>query len=470
MSWREALFPARMERIAVVAPAARLRDILAAMAAAGVVQPVRLPGRTGGDASVALARMSARPEWAAAANAPALTATSPDIAELERDGKLAELAGEAELQTVAASTGRRGRIVAIAGWSPRSAVPALAARLAALGGAVSLRPISAWIQPPTLLPASGRSVAFQPLVDTYGIVPYADSNPSLFAGIAYVLMFGMMFGDAGHGALLLVAGIVIAASRRGWMARFRGMAPFVIGAGITSIAFGFAYGDAFGPTRLVPTLWLAPLHAPLTLMAVAIASGAALLAISYAFGAVNRWREGGIWAALFALPGLAGIALYAGAALAGFGMFLHRSDVATGGFILATTGLLLAFAGLYAKAGGGPQGAVEAVIELFDGVIGIGTNTISFTRLAAFGLTHAALGAIIWSGTTALWGRGPLGYTAAVALFLAGNAITFGLEALVAAIQALRLEYYEMFSRIFVSEGRSFAPWRVPLHAIKESP
>jgi V/A-type H+-transporting ATPase subunit I len=470
MSWPDALFPARMERIAVVAPAARIRDVLAAMAVAGVVEPVRLPGRTGGDAAEALARLAGRPEGAGAANAPALSAAAPDIAELERDGKLAELAGEAELETVAASAGRRGRIVAGAGWSPRSAVPALAERLSALGGAVTRRPVSAWVQPPTLLPAAGRGVAFQPLVDTYGIVPYADLNPSLFAGIAYVLMFGMMFGDAGHGALLLLAGVAMRLSRHGWMSRLRAMAPFVIGAGVASIAFGFAYGDAFGPTGLVPVLWLAPLVAPLTLMAAAVAAGAALLTMSYLLGAVNRWRERGVWSALLALAGFAGIAVYAGLALAGLGVYLHRSGVTAAGVALAATGLLLAFAGLYRDAGGGPQGAIEAVIELFDGVIGIGTNTISFTRLAAFGLTHAALGGIIWSGTTALWGRGPLGWIAAIALFLVGNVLTFALEALVAAIQALRLEYYEMFSRMFVSEGRSFAPWLVPMHSEKESP
>ena len=37
------------------------------------------------------------------------------------------------------------------------------------------------------------------------------------------------------------------------------------------------------------------------------------------------------------------------------------------------------------------------------------------------------------------------------------------LGALVGAIQALRLEYYELFSRVFSSEGRPFTPWHVPL-------
>lgn len=83
---------------------------------------------------------------------------------------------------------------------------------------------------------------------------------------------------------------------------------------------------------------------------------------------------------------------------------------------------------------------------------------VSFARLAAFGLTHAALLGLVWEGTQALWGPGWRA-PAAIVLFVVGNVVTFGLEALVAGIQALRLEYYELFSRIFTAEGRPFRPW-----------
>jgi V/A-type H+/Na+-transporting ATPase subunit I len=78
-------------------------------------------------------------------------------------------------------------------------------------------------------------------------------------------------------------------------------------------------------------------------------------------------------------------------------------------------------------------------------------------------MTHAALAAVVWQATTALWPGSLLARAAAVAVFVVGNALTFGLEALVAAIQALRLEYYELFSRVFSIEGRPFRPWHVPL-------
>lgn len=48
-------------------------------------------------------------------------------------------------------------------------------------------------------------------------------------------------------------------------------------------------------------------------------------------------------------------------------------------------------------------------------------------------------------------------------LFAVGTALSFALEALVAGVQALRLEYYELFSRLFETEGRPFRPWHVPV-------
>ena len=316
---------------------------------------------------------------------------------------------------------------------------------------------------------SGSSGAFQPLVDIYATVPYADVNPALFAGLAYAVMFGMMFGDVGHGAVLTAGGFVLARARNGRLANYRRSAPFVVAAGIASTFFGLAYGEAFGPTGLVPTLWLSPLAQPVTLLAAGIGVGALLLAISYGIGTANRWRESGPAMALVELSGFAGTALYVGLALAGMGWFFHTVPLALAGGGLAAAGLILGFVGLYAEAGGRAAGAVEAGVELFDAVVRIGANTVSFGRLAAFGLTHAALGSIVWSGTVFVAERGGAWWLPAAVLFVAGNAIAFALEALVAGIQALRLDYYELFSRIFIASGRTFQPWHMAAVIGKEA-
>jgi V/A-type H+-transporting ATPase subunit I len=132
---------------------------------------------------------------------------------------------------------------------------------------------------------------------------------------------------------------------------------------------------------------------------------------------------------------------------------------------MAGIALLIAFAGFLAESGGGGYGLLQALIEVVDLIVRLGSNVASFARLAAFGLAHAALGLLVWDGTQALWRRGGFVAVAAVLLLVVGSALAFALEGLVAAVQALRLEYYELFSRVFVSQGRPFQPWELRVDA-----
>jgi V/A-type H+-transporting ATPase subunit I len=301
------------------------------------------------------------------------------------------------------------------------------------------------------------------LVDTYATVPYVDLNPSVIAGLAYVLMFGMMFADVGEGALLLCLALAIRVGRPRRLAGLRPGWLFMAGAGAASMVFGALYGEYFGPTGVVPVLWLTPLDHPVTLLVVAMGVGALFLTVAYALGTVNRFREGGWRLALYAPTGIAGVTVFLGLGLLAGAIYLDVGLLVLGAGVLTAVGLGLAFAGLLLSAGGGAAGAAQAAIELFDLVMRICSNLVSFARLAAFGLTHAALGLVIWQATTALWDRGPAGAVAGAAVFVVGTAVAFGLEGLVAAIQALRLEYYELFSRIFDGEGRPVRPWHIPL-------
>jgi V/A-type H+-transporting ATPase subunit I len=306
-------------------------------------------------------------------------------------------------------------------------------------------------------------------VETYGALRYADVDPTPFAAVAFVLMFGMMFGDVGQGLLLAGLGVALSRARRGRFAPFRHLWPFPVAAGLAAAVFGFLYGEFFGPTGVVPTLWVKPTEEPITLLAAGVAVGGLLLAASYAIGTVNRWREGGRVAALLAPSGIAGFLLFLGLGLAAAGWYRASAPLGVLGGLLAVAGALLLGAGFHAEAGRGAAAATQATVEVVDAVVRVVANVISFTRLAAFGLMHAALAAVVWDATTALWGSA-VGSVLAVLTFVLGNALTFGLEALVAAVQALRLEYYELFSRIFSGEGHRFDPWHIPLDSRKEAP
>jgi V/A-type H+-transporting ATPase subunit I len=459
MLWPDAALPVRMRRIAIVAPAGSLRDVLVAVASAAAVQ---IDDGNGGQATPGEAarrlQHAGRP-----AQRSALTLDPPDLGRLEQAGRYDLLAGEAQLESYTTAAVGRSGAAALAGWIPAYRLPEVTAQVAAAGGAMVRLRRRPGTEARTLLGAQGMRRSLTPLVQTYGTVPYADIDPTWLAWLAYVLMFGMMFGDAGQG-LLLVG--VAAALRAGWprrARRFRRAWPFVGGCGVAATIFGVLYGEFFGPTGLTAPIWLDPLSEPVTLLLAAVGVGAVPLAGAYALGTVNRWREGGWPAALYAPSGIAGTALFLGAGLAIGGWYAHVAPLLVAGGAVAVAGLALALAGFLAEAGGGGTGTVQALVELADMLVRLGSNVVSFTRLAAFGLTHAALGLLVWEGTQALWHRGGALSVAAIAVFLAGTALAFSLEALVAAIQALRLEYYELFSRVFVTQGRPFRPWHVPV-------
>lgn len=75
------------------------------------------------------------------------------------------------------------------------------------------------------------------------------------------------------------------------------------------------------------------------------------------------------------------------------------------------------------------------------------TNTMSFLRVGAYVLVHAGMMLVVF--TLAEMSSG-IGY---VLVLIVGNAFVMGLEALLVAIQVLRLEYYEMFSRFYDGDG-----------------
>ncbi|WP_435642448.1 V-type ATPase 116kDa subunit family protein [Streptomyces sp. H49] len=463
MPWSEAVTPVRMRRVAVIVPQAALRAALVRIAEEGCVELDRAEEAAPGAATVRLQRLRGRgatvgPECARTA---LLAAAAPDLDLLEREEEVALLAGEAQLEERAEGAVRQGEVAALAGWCPAAEVPRVAGRLAATGGALLPLPSPRGTDPPTLL-RPGRAASFTPLVTTYGTPAYADVDPSWPAGLTYVAMFGIMFGDVGHGALLVLGAVAL---RLGWPRRLAGLGrlwPFLAGAGVASMVAGAAYGEFFGPTGLLPVLWLSPLESPARLLAAAVVFGAGLLALAHAAGAVNRVREGGWGSALYAASGCAGLMFYPGLALAGTGLVLHRQAPAVAGAALAVTGLALVASGLFRATAGGGAGLAETAVRLFDVVVRTGTNTLSFARLAAFGLTHAALADLVWRGTTGLAGRGAAGVAGAAVLFVVGTTVSFGLEALVAGVQALRLEFYELFSRLFDREGRPFRPWHVP--------
>ena len=420
MSWREQVVSAQMLRAAVVAPERRFNSVLGAVADVGLFEPD--PLMDGSD----------------------------------------RLSGEASVDQQSINALRTGECAMVSGWVQRRDVEMLRGHVEPLGGAVAELPMPRGVTPPTAHADAPISEPLRPLVTTHATVPYRDLDPTLFAAAAYMVMFGMMFGDVAHGMFVIAVGLVIRASHNDRLRKAQAAVPFLLGAGVAAVCFGLLYGEAFGPTGLVPTLWMRPLDDPETLLVAGLVLGSTLLAITFVLATVNRWRESGPALALYDASGVGGGLLFAGAATYLGGVLGSASWLRVLAVALLAIGFVLTFTGLLASAGSGASGVMQAAVEMFDTVLRLGSNIVSFTRLAAFGLTHAVITEVVWDGTVGLWDRsGAVAIVAAVVLFIVGNAAAIALSGLVGAIQALRLEYYELFSRLFISMGRPFVPWHI---------
>jgi V/A-type H+-transporting ATPase subunit I len=455
-----------MSRVAVVAPRARAREALVVLAGLGIVELAGNLPPAEGEAVEALHRL--RRARAHVPGEPAVLDRPPDVAALERAGASGVLEGEVELSRRARLAVPHGSFTAWVGWTPTEDLVRLNDELGRIGAAAVELARPAWVEPPTLLNPVRVEQPFRPLVQNYGTTPYGDLDPTAFTIVSFVIMFGIMFGDVGHGLVLVLLSLWLRRRRRGRFAPFRGLWMIPFAAGLAGMFFGFLYGECFGPTGLVPTLWLSPLEEPVTLLLVALAIGVVLLTISYVLGIVNRWRHFGRKEALLAQFGVAGLSVFLGGLLLAGGAYTGLGALLVAGAVVGGVGVVLLAAGLVLEAGRGATALTQAAIELFDAVVRLFSNLVSFTRLAAFGLMHAALGLVVFEAASALWG-GPAGVVLGTLVFVVGNAGTFALEALVTGVQALRLEYYELYSRIFSGEGHAFAPWAMPVRSEKEA-
>jgi len=66
-----------------------------------------------------------------------------------------------------------------------------------------------WPTPPTHFVTNKFTYAYQEFVNTYGIPRYREANPALFTAATFPFLFGVMYGDIGHGMFLFLTGLYL---------------------------------------------------------------------------------------------------------------------------------------------------------------------------------------------------------------------------------------------------------------------
>lgn len=376
---------------------------------------------------------------------------------------------------------RTGAAVLIAGWVPAGDVAALEQRMGEVTSGryaiqTALPDDSTEEQVPVLLRHSRLLRPFEMLVSTYGLPNYRELVPTLFVALSYLVMFGLMFGDVGHGAVLAVCGLIALFVGRSEKVRDVGLLLLFVGS--SSIISGVVYGSYFGIEVFKKyALWHDPLECdPMRLMYGAIGIGIIMISLGLILNVINRFRRGDVIGAILDKFGLVGILFYWGTLV----LLMNTTAIQSQGLMGVSVVLFLVVpivgwslkepvehflshaGGERNEAGGGLAGAImESCVGAFEAILSYLANTISFVRLAAYAMSHAALlfAAFMLAAEVRDFPIG--GNLLSLLVIILGNIVAIVLEGIIASVQAVRLEYYEFFGKFFSGSGQPFEPFRL---------
>ena len=324
--------------------------------------------------------------------------------------------------------------------------------------------------PPVRLKNSKLFKPFEFFIDTYGLPSYDEIDPTVFVSLTYTLLFGIMFADLGQGLVVSILGYIL------WKLKgFKLGAPLVV-CGISSAFFGTLFGSVFGYENLLDSFYKSTFglqEKPIdimdsknieTIIYSAVVIGVLLMIIAMIINIYSLFRRQRIGDAIFGQNGISGLVLYISSVVLLLDSVVFNLRLTNTVNILVFIVIPLVFimfgevlgALLERKSNWRPENwadyFIQGIFELFEIVLSYITNTMSFLRVGAFVLVHGGMMMVVF--TVANMSSG-IGYFLVVLL---GNVFVICLEVLLAGIQVLRLEFYEMFNRFFEGQGRPFRP------------
>ncbi|HMD89749.1 MAG TPA: V-type ATPase 116kDa subunit family protein [Anaerolineaceae bacterium] len=359
----------------------------------------------------------------------------------------------------------------IVGWVPTAQLDTLIERIKqvskeTLVETYSIKRSGANQNVPVSLKNSKWLKPFQMLVTTYATPCYGEIDPTWLIAITFPVIFGAMFGDVGQGLVLVLVGWLLSNRKIKALNSMASLGDLITACGLAATVFGFLYGSVFGFENVLPALWMRPIDNIMSILTIAIGGGLILLSLGYLLNIYNCFIEQDWGKLLFDHNGVAGLVLYWSLLGLVGGVFLKipvPSSIFITGAIIGALAIMFSEALEHLVEGYRPviedsigTYAIQAFFELFETVIGMLSNSLSYVRVGAFAVAHGGLSAAIF--VLADLAHGSLGLVGYIIVVILGNIFIVGFEGLIVGIQTMRLSYYELFSKFFTGGGKRYEP------------
>ncbi|ULQ60356.1 ATPase [Brucepastera parasyntrophica] len=329
--------------------------------------------------------------------------------------------------------------------------------------------------------------SFERMIFSYGAPLYGTIDPTPIVAFFFTLLFGIMFGDLGQGFVFFLLGLIMQTKKVNALRKWQHFAPIFIAIGCSSMVMGLLTGTVFANEELlipfgrwVTGLFGTPHDRILELMPSANSMDKLLLffgftlligfiinSIGLVINIVNQFMLKKPAKAIFSKTGICGAWFFWYIIFAAVRILVTHTGIRWFDIVLVVTPLLgIFFAEPLTRLIEGKRpvlenglfsAIIEGIVELLEVVSTYISNSISFLRVGAFALSHAVLSYIVFTMTTLVNNALPP-FGILVSIF--GNLVIIVLEGLIVAIQVIRLQYYEFFSKFFTETGKEFKPFR----------
>jgi V/A-type H+/Na+-transporting ATPase subunit I len=364
---------------------------------------------------------------------------------------------------ITSSFGTTASTVAINGWVAERGVDKTLRRLEKVSDdvVVELEDPGEDDHPPVSLINPDWARPFELLVNLFGPPSRREHDPTIAFAISFSIFFGFCIGDVGYGILLVIAFLLM----RKYLPLGQKAKDFLTAltyGSACAIVIGVLTGSWFGietarlPHLLRSMVVFDALHDTLLVMLFFIAIGAVHMLFGVGFEFRDNWKAGNKTDALID-QGLVFL-LFAGGGLA-VGLAVAKVVPTSAVFIVGGTAILLMLLLLGRSAKSIAGKAVNGVYETYGTVVGFISDSISYVRLLALGLSTFIIGYVINTMAGLVRGIGPvIGILFMLIILIVGHTFNVVINLLSAFVHPLRLEFVEFFGKFYEDGGGPFNP------------